>query len=174
MSHKVFSVYLILQDNLKTGALSFSSQLLYDGHIVTAHRRYLPTYEGFLNVQTICWWSFNMPFNMCFKVHCTCTFGFLRNPSLNLASCSRYSWLLLTVEMMITRLSCPWKTSTDPTLTSVRLAFWSNLVIFWTCETIWHISHIIMWNSTSLGIRQYRSNSWIMMIKIRTRLFLDF
>ena len=32
MSHKVFSVYLILQDNLKTGALSFSSQLLYDGH----------------------------------------------------------------------------------------------------------------------------------------------
>lgn len=72
------------------------------------------------------------------------TFGFFKKPSLNCASSCRYSWLLLTVEIIITLLSCPWNSSTEPTFTSVMLALLRRVLIFWT----WNKCHSKTWSQS--------------------------
>ena len=65
------------------------------------------------------------------------TFGLLRNPRRKSLSISRYSSLvLLTVDKMITLLSCPWNSSTLPTLISPPKRLFS--IIFWIfCTLPW-------------------------------------
>ena len=65
------------------------------------------------------------------------TLGLLRNPRRKSLSISRYSFLvLLTVDKMITLLSCPWNSSTLPTLISSPKRFFT--IIFWIfCTLPW-------------------------------------
>ena len=65
------------------------------------------------------------------------TLRLLRNPRRKSLSISRYSFLvLLTVDKMITLLSCPWNSSTLPTLISPPKRLFS--IIFWIfCTLPW-------------------------------------
>ena len=74
---------------------------------------------------------------LCIKLTGDHTLGLLRNPRRKSLSISRYSFLvLLTVDKMITLLSCPWNSSTLPTLISSPKRFFS--IIFWIfCTLPW-------------------------------------
>ena len=74
---------------------------------------------------------------LCIKLTGDHTLGLLRNPRRKSLSISRYSFLvLLTVDKMITLLSCPWNSSTLPTLISSPKRFFS--IIFWIfCTLAW-------------------------------------
>ena len=74
---------------------------------------------------------------LCIKLTGDHTLGLLRNPRRKSLSISRYSFLvLLTVDKMITLLSCPWNSSTLPTLISQPKRLFS--IIFWIfCTLPW-------------------------------------
>ena len=107
------------------------------------------------------------------------TLGLLRNPRRKSLSISRYSFLvLLTVDKMITLLSCPWNSSTLPTLISPSKRLLS--IIFWIfCTLPWKENsdkrqglkdkQLVMRSAGLLdrpgwGSRQF--NRWTLIVKI--------